>query len=69
MEAKIKTKLENAGLEITDLTAEELQELKEEIAIEANGEFVLDGVLHRVSTRKFKEEYRNEMRAILNGEE
>lgn len=68
MEAKIKTKLKNAGLEITDLTAEELQELKEEIAIEAKGEFVLDGVLHRVSTRKFKENYRREMQAVLNRE-
>lgn len=69
METKIKQKLEKAGLELSDLTQEELQELKDEIAIEDKGEFVLDGVLHRVSKRKFKEMYRAEMRAIFESKE
>lgn len=69
METKIKQLLAEEDLEISDLTNEELEELKEEIAIEEKGEFVLDGVLHRVSRRKFREKYDAEMQAILNGEE
>ncbi|MBQ8779259.1 MAG: hypothetical protein IJZ49_06035 [Alistipes sp.] len=67
MEAKINKKLEKAGLVLEDFTTAELQELRKEIAIEEKGEFVLDGVLHHVSTRKFKEEYRRQMQAILDG--
>lgn len=69
METKIDKKLAEVDLVLSDLTQEELQALKEEIAIEDNGEFVLDGVLHRVSRRKFREKYDAEMQAILNGEE
>lgn len=69
METKIKQLLAEEDLVISDLTNEELEELKEEIAIEGKGEFVLDGVLHRVSQRKIREKYDAEMQAILNGEE
>ena len=53
---------------ISDLTNEELEELKEEIAIEEKGEFVLDGVLHRVSQRKIREKYDAEIETLLNEE-
>lgn len=68
METKIKQLLAEEDLVISDLTNEELEELKEEIAIEEKGEFVLDGVLHRVSQRKIREKYDAEIETLLNEE-
>jgi hypothetical protein len=56
MEAKIQEALEQEGLKRSDLTEEELQELREEIIARENGVGVLDGVLWWVSRRKRKEQ-------------
>lgn len=45
MDEEVKKRLEDAGLEESDLTAEELQRLKQQIIDEKNGITVLDGVL------------------------
>ena len=45
MDAKIAKELNEAGLTLDDLTQEELQELKEEIAFKEKGGCVLDGIL------------------------
>lgn len=45
MDEEVKKRLEDAGLEESDLTAEELQRLKQQIIDEKNGTTVLDGVL------------------------
>lgn len=46
MEEKIKKLLEEHGLTESQLTKEELEELKEEIKAREQGFEVLDGVLH-----------------------
>ena len=56
MEAKIQEALEQEGLKRSDLTEEELQELREEIIARENGVGILDGVLWWVSRRKRKEQ-------------
>lgn len=48
MESKIKEKLEEYGLLVEDLTAEELELLKKEIERESKGEVILDGVLFNI---------------------
>lgn len=45
MEEKVIEKLNEVGLTPDDLTKEELEQLKEEIKLEADGIFVIDGVL------------------------
>ena len=65
MDAKIAKELKAAGLTLADLTQEELQELKEEIAFKEKGGCILDGVLWHVERRKFRERRRAEMQAIL----
>lgn len=65
MENEIKKRLEAKGLQEIDLTAEEMVSLKKQIIAEQNGVIYLDGVLHSVRRRKDREE----MQAILNGEE
>lgn len=62
MDTKIQRALEAEGLKVTDLTDEELQELREEIIAKENGQYVLDGVLWWVSRRKRKEETLNFIR-------
>lgn len=49
MEAKIKARLAEYELTEQDLTTEEMEELKEEIAAEERGETVLDSVLDNPS--------------------
>ena len=56
MDAKIQRALEAEGLKATDLTEEELRELREEIIAKEKGLYVLDGVLWSVRRRKRKEE-------------
>lgn len=65
MEKEIKKRLKAKGLKESDLTAEEMVSLKKQIIAEQNGAIYLDGVLHSVRRRKDREE----MQAILNGEE
>ena len=65
MENEIKKRLEAKGLQEIDLTAEEMVSLKKQLIAEQNGVIYLDGVLHSVRRRKDREE----MQAILNGEE
>ena len=59
MEKKIEKAIKDEGLDITDLTKEELQELKEEIIAKENGAEFLDGVLwgikRRLSLKRRKE--------------
>ena len=69
MDAKIAKELTAAGLTLADLTKAELKQLKKEIAIKENGEYILDGVLWHVERRKFRERCRAEMRAILKMEQ
>lgn len=45
IEANISEELSDYDFDITDLTAKELQMLREEIIAKENGYFVLDGVL------------------------
>ena len=45
MDAKIQRALEAEGLKVTDLTEEELRELREEIIAKENDQYILDGVL------------------------
>lgn len=45
IEERIKEKLDEYGFKSSDLTLEELNELKEEIEAEQRGEIVIDGVL------------------------
>lgn len=56
MEKKIIERLSVYGLKPSDLTEEELNTLKEEIKIEEEGGFVLDGVLSNpeIQKRAFK---------------
>lgn len=49
MEDKIKEKLEKYNLVESDLTADELEELKSEIEEEEKGNIVLDGVLFHIN--------------------
>lgn len=49
MKDKIKERLKEHDLIETDLTSEELTELKEEIEAEERGETVLDGVLFYIN--------------------
>ena len=56
MDTKIQKALEQEGLQITDLTEEELRELQEEIIARENGEGILDGVLWWVGRRKRQEQ-------------
>ena len=70
MDAKIQRALEAEGLKVTDLTEEELRELREEIIAKENDQYILDGVLWWVSRRKRKEETLNfvrEFEAKANG--
>ena len=62
MDAKIQRALEAEGLKVTDLTEEELRELREEIIAKENDQYILDGVLWWVSRRKLKEETLNFVR-------
>ena len=62
MDAKIQRALEAEGLKVTDLTEEELRELREEIIAKENDQYILDGVLWWVSRRKQKEETLNFVR-------
>ena len=62
MDAKIQRELEAEGLKVTDLTEEELHELREEIIAKENDQYILDGVLWWVSRRKLKEETLNFVR-------
>ena len=62
MDAKIQRALEAEGLKVTDLTEEELCELREEIIAKENNQYILDGVLWWVSRRKQKEETLNFVR-------
>ena len=62
MDAKIQRALEAEGLKVTDLTEEELRELREEIIAKENGQYILDGVLWWVSRRKRKEKTLNFVR-------
>ena len=52
MEKKIIERLSIYGLKPSDLTEEELNSLKEEIKIEEEGGFVLDGVLSDLEIQK-----------------
>ena len=65
MDAKVAKELNEAGLTLVDLTPEELQQLKEEIAIKEKGEHILDGVLWFVERRKRRERNRAWLQAIL----
>ena len=49
-------------MKVTDLTEEELRELREEMIAKENGQYILDGVLWWVSRRKRKEETLNFVR-------
>ena len=51
MEKKIEKEIKEAGLNISDLTKKETQELKEEIIAKENGAKFLDGVLWGVKRR------------------
>ena len=51
MEKKIEKEIKEAGLNISDLTKKEIQELKEEIIAKENGAEFLDGVLWGVQRR------------------
>ena len=59
MEKKIEKEIKEAGLNISDLTKKEIQELKEEIIAKENGAEFLDGVLwgieRRLSLKRRKE--------------
>ena len=48
---KIEKEIKEAGLNISDLTKKEIQELKEEIIAKENGAELLDGVLWGVKRR------------------
>ncbi len=48
MDERIKKELDEYGLKLEDLTAEELEELKQEIEEKERGMFILDGVLSRI---------------------
>ena len=65
MDAKVAQELEMVNLTLDDLTQEELQELKEEIAFKEKGGCILDGVLWYVARRKRKERNRAWLQAIL----
>lgn len=65
MDTKIARELEEAGLTLADLTPEELQQLKKEIAIKEKGGYILDGVLWFVERRKRRERNRAWLQAIL----
>ena len=54
MDAKVAQELELAGLTLADLTQEELQELKEEIAFKEKGGCVLDGILVEAKLRQIE---------------
>ena len=49
MENALKEKLEGYGLLISDLTDDELKELKKEIEQESKGVVIIDGVLSNIS--------------------
>ena len=51
MEKKIEKAIKEEGLNISDLTQKEIQELKEEIIAKENGAELLDGVLWGVQRR------------------
>ena len=51
MEKKIENAIKEEGLNISDLTKKEIQELKEEIIAKENGTELLDGVLWGVRRR------------------
>ena len=55
MDAKIAQELEVVGLTLADLTPEELQDLKEEIAFKEKGGYILDGVLVGVKMRQIEQ--------------
>lgn len=61
MEEKIRKMVEEEGLDINDLTQEEIEELKIEIKAKENGAQFLDGVLwyarRRIRTKKAREEF------------
>ena len=64
MEKKIEKAVKEAGLNISDLTQKEIQELKEEIVAKENGAEFLDGVLWGVQ-RLLTLKRRNEMLAEI----
>lgn len=49
MEEKIKEELKVYGLEVEDLTEDELKQLQEEIKSKGNGDMILDGVLSTIN--------------------
>ena len=71
IEAKISEALSDYDFDITDLTAKELQMLREEIIAKENGYFVLDGVLfnasHRIHTKRWKAELKKEINSEKRG--
>ena len=68
IDAKILEELTDYDFDITDLTTEELQMLREEIIAKENGYIVLDGVLfnasHRIREKKWMSEFEKETNSI-----
>lgn len=67
MEEKVLNKVKEAGLDINDLTQEEIEDVRKDIEAEEKGLYVLDGALWHASRRIRKEKARDEFEAMLKG--
>ena len=68
MEEKVLNKVKEAGLDINDLTQEEIEDVRKDIEAEEKGLHVLDGALWHASRRIRKKKARDEFKAMLKGE-